>query len=215
MKAVSKSRSRWLRKRGPASHRLSLLVLESRTQPGSLLTAGLDLAVLGSALGQDAAGPKDDTGTAALHPSHHLNLDSVQPGTAHADGSVSIAPYQVRHHATDTPSSLTLGMGSSSNLGLSDQGLALAAAHAHLPPPPATSAAAGSAGGGVMLSVDRSRPSPQTTRGDLTSSVQALPAPATASAAAATPIRMYPGNAKIIHLSGQSGLAPRITGNTV
>jgi hypothetical protein len=108
--------------------------LEGRTQPGSLLTAGLDPALLASTLDQTAQGT--DAGS---HQRLNLSLGSFHTSKANAGGVLSVAPAQVTRPTTVTNSSLTLGTNQSSNLGLQNQGLAVAATPRH---PSATQGAA-------------------------------------------------------------------------
>jgi hypothetical protein len=102
-------------------------VLESRRQPGTLLTKGLDLSILGSALDQNPLGATASTRESDAHSSLTRNLGPATSQALASGGSAAGAPYQATHRSTENTSSLTLGTTRSSGLGFLDQGLATAA----------------------------------------------------------------------------------------
>jgi hypothetical protein len=95
------------KRRRVAEWRPRLETLESRVQPGSLLTTGLDLAVPGSSLDLHAEGT--DATDSAPHQSLAPGLGSLNKTPA--GGAVAVTPFQVTHSNTTTNSSLTLAEG--------------------------------------------------------------------------------------------------------
>src|SRR5262249_14112463 len=111
MQFVSKSRSHKANRLG--SFRPRVETLEGRTQPGSVLTSGTGLSLLGSALDVDSLG--GDNRPTQNSPAHTLRLIDLDNGsvpanaTSQAASSVVVAPYQVQQ--TAPTSSLTLSPG--------------------------------------------------------------------------------------------------------
>jgi hypothetical protein len=102
-----------------------LETLENRWQPGSLLTTGLDVAALGSALDQNL-GSQDNS--SVQNQALNLSLGSFNHNQ-NSGGTVTVTPYQVSHSNTTSTSSLTLTAGSSLNLDSGTQGLGVAGKH--------------------------------------------------------------------------------------
>jgi len=185
MKRVSKNRL------GTFVPRLE--TLEHRWQPGSILTSGLDLSVLGSALDQNL-GTTD--GSSVQNQALSLSLGSFHTNQNNG-GSVTVAPYQVTHSSTGSSSSLTMTSGSS-DLGLqNNQAMAVASKHLGT-----SQGATQSTGTGQSSTINLNQQgSQQTVQNGLT--------------AAATPIQAAPVSAAVPTSVGTHSVDLKLTSQTV
>jgi hypothetical protein len=162
----------------------NLETLESRMQPGSLLSSGLDLAVLGSTLDQSQG--SNNTGT-SLNQNLNLSFGSFKNNQANNGGVVSVAPYQVTRTTTEATSSLTMGTSQSSDLGSQNQALGSASQHLHQGA--AQRSTAVSTGG---QSVGQNNQGSPLTLGSVAPTLQAAPAFTQLPAATAAPLGLTP-----------------------
>jgi hypothetical protein len=183
--------------------------LENRWQPGSLLTKGLDLAVLGAALDPNALEAADQAGASSLHDALNFDLGSFGPRHADAGGTIAVAPYQVTHQGTEATSSLTLGSKGSSDLGFLNQGLAAASAHAHPGSHQRGAGAVSASGTGGVQSAGQAQ---QGTQSGLTATPTPIQPSAAVTPQVVTPVSAQPANVQVVALPGQSnGSHPPIT----
>jgi hypothetical protein len=179
--------------------------LESRWQPGSFLTGGLDPSVLGSALHHDALGIGDHATSSQLHPALSLDTNSAGTRLAPFGGTVSVAPYQVSRRTDQANSSLPLTADRIAGLGIPFQGLAVASAGTRLGSAPATSATVAPGAAATIQAVSANAQGPMVNPSGVTVSVQAALPAVPASAPAATAVAVHPADVTFTTHVGQTG----------
>jgi hypothetical protein len=139
--SVSKSRP---------SYRPNVETLESRMQPGSILTGGLGVSLLGSAL--DLSSLLNESGTNQFHTLNHLRAINNQSNTNSDSSQVIIAPS---HGNVETSQSATpVATNSTASSNLANQMVAVnAASHAHAAGMSVARAQSAQFGNGVVSTV--------------------------------------------------------------